>query len=89
MVWSEYTNEQYYEQVPMDENDQDTPPPCEPLGFEDWVDWYEPHLSNMWRDFVAYRQDSGIYRIVGNQLDFWDFAKFLYGTSDQHPIPIE
>lgn len=89
MVWSEYVNEQYYEQVPMDETEHETPLPCEPLVFEDWVDWYEPHLSNMWRDFTAYRQDTGINHIVGNALDYWDFVKFLYNTSDKRAIPIE
>lgn len=88
MVWSEYTNEPY-EQVPMEDNIQDIHPPLEPLSFEDWVDWYEPHLSNMWRDFVAYRQDAGIYRIVGVDMDFWDYARFIYGLSDQNAIPIE
>ena len=88
MVWSEYTNEQYYEQVHMDEVD-DIPAPYELLNFEDWVDWYEPHISNMWKDMTIYRQDAGIARTLGTHLDFWDFAKFMYNTSNQHAIPIK
>lgn len=90
MVWSEYLNEQHtYEQVHTEEDDQDTPPPCDPLDFNDWVDWYEPHISNMWRDFSAYREDACINKIVGKDVDFWDFARFLYNSSDHRPIPIE
>jgi hypothetical protein len=84
MVWSEYLESTYYEQVPVVDNDNEEPPPQEPLQFEDWVDWYEPHLSNMWRDCVAYREDACINRDVGNHMDFWDFAKFMYDFSHQH-----
>ena len=86
MTWSEYKNE-HYEQVPMDEEETE-PPPCEPLEFQDWVDWYEPHLSNMWTDFVAYRSSARIHRDVANTMDFWDFARVMYNFSHKMATPI-
>jgi len=88
MVWSEYLESSYYEQIPV-EDTSDEPPPQEPLDFDDWVDWYEPHISNMWRDCLAYRQDARIHRDVGNTMDFWDFARFMYNCSHKLAIPIE
>ena len=89
MVWSEYVNEQYTEQLPIEESHDDPGPQWEVVDFETWVDWYEPHLTNMWNDFTCYRQDAGIYNIVGKQLDFWDWAKLMYNNSDKRAIPIE
>ena len=88
MVWNEYLQDVHtYEQVPI-EDYQDDAPQWEVVDFDTWVDWYEPHLSNMWRDFVAYRQDSGLSRIVCPDIDFWDWAQILYKNSDKRAIPI-
>ena len=88
MVWSGYLDESYtYDPVPMDDQEQ-MEQSYDPLEFEDWVDWFEPHLSNLWRDFCAYRHDSGLSRILGRRMDYWDFVRFLYDMSDQRAIPI-
>jgi hypothetical protein len=88
MVWNEYLQDVHtYEQVPI-EDYQDDGPQWEVVDFDTWVDWYEPHLSNMWRDFVAYRQDSGLSSIVCPDIDFWDWAQILYNNSDKRAIPI-
>ena len=87
MVWSEYLND-HYEHVPNEEPETPDGPSWEVVDFEDWVDWYEPHISNMWNDMLAYRQDAGIVRIVGVDMDYWDFARFLYTVSDKRAIPI-
>lgn len=88
MVWNEYLQDVHtYEQVPI-EDYQDDGPRWEVVEFDTWVDWYEPHLSNMWRDFVAYRQDSGLSRIVCPDIDFWDWAHLMYNNSDKRAIPI-
>lgn len=88
MVWNEYLQDiQTYEQVPI-EDFQDDDPQWEVVDFDTWVDWYEPHLSNMWRDFVAYRQDSGLSRIVCPDINFWDWAQLMYNNSDKRAIPI-
>lgn len=89
MVWSEYVQETHIpEQLPIDDDETDTGPQWEVVDLHTWVDWYEPHISNMWRDFDTYRRDAGIHRIVGVDLDFWDFARMLYERSDQRAIPI-
>lgn len=84
MVWNEYLNEPF-EQVPLEDAEI---PPDEPLEFDDWVDWYEPHLSNMWRSITFYRNDACINKHVGNYSDFWDFAQFMYSMSHKYAKPI-
>ena len=89
MVWSEYVQEAHVtEQLPIDDDEMDTGPQWEVVDLHTWVDWYEPHISNMWRDFLAYRQDTGINRIVCAGMSFWDFAQMLYTNSDKRTIPI-
>jgi hypothetical protein len=89
MVWSEYLTDQYAEQLPIEDSHDELGPQWEVVDFETWVDWYEPHLSNMWRDFSSYSQDAGISRIVLQGFDFWDWCRMLYERSDKRAIPIE
>jgi hypothetical protein len=88
MVWSEYLQYQNTEQLEIEENEPETPQ-WEVVEFNTWVDWYEPHLSNMWNDFTVYRQDAGISGIVFQGLDYWDWCHMLYDRSDKRAIPID
>ena len=89
MVWSEYRlDATTYEQLPIEDQEDDCPQ-WEVVDFDTWVDWYEPHLSNTWRDFIAYRNVTGLTGIVCPDFDFWDWAHMMYDNSDKRAIPIE
>jgi hypothetical protein len=87
MVSSEYIYDQH-EHVDLVDDDDQGPPPQEPLRFEDWVDWYEPHITHMWRNMHMYRIDTGIEKHVGTYCDFWDFATFMYNSSHKMARPL-
>jgi hypothetical protein len=89
MAWGEYRDDTG-ENIPLDEwaHDEDEPYPLvEPYDFEDWVDWYEPHLSNMWVNIEEYRKMVNLSKSMGFHADFWDFCKFVYATSDKYARP--
>ena len=89
MVWSHYHEEINSTMILEDQHvDQDDVPINEPLEFNDWVTYYEPHLSNMWESLTTYMEVSGSRDGILPYSDFWDFCMFCYNTSDKIAVPV-
>lgn len=89
MPWSNYQEDINSTVILEDQNwDQDDIPYNEPLEFDDWVTYYEPHLSNMWESLTAYMEVSRTRNGIMPYIDFWDFCRFCYNTSDKISVTV-
>lgn len=85
MPWSPY-QEDINRTLVLEDHDEDIPP-NEPLELDDWVTYYEPHLTNMWESSTTYMEVSRTRGGIMPYLDFWDFCNFLYTNSDKITVP--
>jgi len=89
MPWSQYQEDINSTVILEDQSwDQDDIPYNEHLEFDDWVTYYEPHLSNMWETLTTYMEVSRTRDGIMPYVDFWDFCRFCYTTSDKISVPV-
>lgn len=81
MVWSGYEECAHYETTAHVSSDDDDVPNMEPLEFNDWITFYEPHLSNMWNELKTYMEVSRTREAIMPYCDFYDFCDFCYNNS--------
>ncbi len=62
------------------EDDYDTPT-RHPLEFQDWSEWFDRDLMNMWMSLRQYREDTYLTGYILRDATFTDFCDFCYQFS--------
>lgn len=89
MPWTQYQEEINSTLILHDQQlEQEEVPINEPLEFDDWVTYYEPHLSNMWETLTSYMEISRTRDGILPYVDFWDFCRYCYNSSDKIAVSV-
>lgn len=86
MVWSGWVEEAHdIENEPVEIDDYEDHNTPEQMAFEDWCEWFERDLMNMWMSLRTYGQDAGTSSYILDSAQFNDFCWFAYSFSHGYP----